>query len=300
MNIRLLCMAAFAATAVGIAAGPTGAQEPPEAAVSQPAPAAPSTPPVAPQTPASAAAPASSTAPASTAAPTPDAPATAPAPQPGAVPDPVTLTIPSVSADPPPGTVPAIWVEREVSFTYFGRTALYSCDGLRDKVKRIMKQLGALENYTVRVRSCYRMFDSTYPGVERTPRVVIQAVVPQPVTPELLETLAEDQGERELIARVRGEKSVVGNAEAQFAATRKRVQFDDKVWRGSIEAGDCELMEHMRDHVFVPLGFNVVDDQITCTPNQVARGTVKIELEVLAPWTPPPAPGQTDDPAAAP
>jgi hypothetical protein len=261
MKIWLVCMAAFAASSVAIAAGPAAAQEP-AAAPADPA---------APQ------APAGETDPGS-----------------------VTLTLPPATADPPPGTIPAIWVERELSFTYFGRTALYSCDGLRDKVKRIMKQLGAPEHYEVRVRSCYRMFDSGYPGAERTPRVVIKAVLPQRVTPELLAALAEHQGERELVARVRGEKSVVGNAEAQFAASKRRVQFDDKVWRSSVEPGDCELMEHLRDHVFVPLGFNIVEDRINCAPNQVARGSVKIELEVLEPWTPPPAPGQTADPAAAP
>ena len=40
--------------------------------------------------------------------------------------------------DRPAGTVPAIWVTREVSFVYFSTTSLYYCDGLRDKVSWVM------------------------------------------------------------------------------------------------------------------------------------------------------------------
>ena len=42
---------------------------------------------------------------------------------------------PIVADGGPAGTVPAIWVAREVSFTYFSTTSLYYCDGLRNKVK---------------------------------------------------------------------------------------------------------------------------------------------------------------------
>jgi hypothetical protein len=191
--------------------------------------------------------------------------------------------------------VPAIWIEKELSFTYFGITSYYSCDSLRDKLKWILEQLGAMEGYTVRMRSC---FNSS--GPERSPRIMIQAAIPQRVTPELLAELSKDQPERDLIARVRGERSVIGNTEAQFAARTRRVTFDDQNLRSRIEAGDCELMEQLRDKLFVPLGVNVVEDRISCAPNQVSRGSIKIELEVLEPWTPEPEPEPTADPAAAP
>ena len=51
--------------------------------------------------------------------------------------------------EPPSGTVPAIWIAREVSFTYFSSTSLYYCDGLRTKVKWVMKQLGLMDGYKV-------------------------------------------------------------------------------------------------------------------------------------------------------
>jgi hypothetical protein len=238
-------------------------------------------------------------------------------PAPGAVPETAEAPAPEVPgavtgviADDgrPPGTVPAVWVAKEVSFTYFSNTSLYYCDGLRNKVKWVMKQLGVMDGYKVRIRSCFgtggpevrygAAGPEFYSGAEYTPRVVIEAVVPQRVTSELLAELDEREGERELLARVRGE-SVVDNAEAQFAASTRRVTFDDESRRGRIEAGDCELIEQMRDHVFVPLGFKIVEDKMNCQPNRVQRGSVNLQLEVLEPWTPEPEPGQSADPGAA-
>ncbi len=130
--------------------------------------------------------------------------------------------------------------------------------------------------------------------------MVIEAVVPQEVTAELLAELDEAAEERELVARVRGESTVVDNAEAQFVASRRRVTFDDANRRGRVEAGDCELMEQLRDSVFVPLGFKIVEDNLNCVPNRVTRGSVNLEVEVLEPWTPGPESEQSADPGAAP
>jgi hypothetical protein len=214
----------------------------------------------------------------------------------------------SADGSAPAGTVPAIWVAKEVSFTYFSATSLYYCDGLRDKVKWVMKQLGVMDGYKVRIRSCFNTGGAEVSfgplldplsRAEQNPRVVIEAVVPQRVTSELLEELSEREGERELIARVRGESSVVDNAEAQFAASTRRVSFDDESRRSRIEAGDCDLIQQMRDYVFVPLGFKIVEDRMNCAPNRVQRGSVNLQLEVLQPWQPEPAPVQPADPGAA-
>ena len=218
--------------------------------------------------------------------------------------------VPELSPDgsDPSRTVKAIWVAREVSFTYFSTTSLYYCDGLREKVKWVMKQVGVMDGYKVRIRSCFNSGGSDVSfgpildplsRVEQSPRVVIEAVVPQRVTPELLARLSERESERELIARVRGEATVVDNAEAQFAASTRQVTFDDGARRGRIEPGDCELIEQMRDSVFVPLGFRIVEDKVNCAPNRVMPGSVNLQLEVLEPWTPEPESDPPGDPDAA-
>ena len=40
-------------------------------------------------------------------------------------------------------SVAAVWRERHVDFMYAGRTTRYSCDGLRDKVRAMLLDLGA-------------------------------------------------------------------------------------------------------------------------------------------------------------
>ena len=45
--------------------------------------------------------------------------------------------------------VRAVWVERKQLFTYFGENTYYSCDGLRDKVRYILKQVGARDDLVV-------------------------------------------------------------------------------------------------------------------------------------------------------
>src|SRR5579884_669143 len=50
---------------------------------------------------------------------------------------------PEVSA-PAPGTPQAAkWVKKKINFTYQGFTTHYSCQGLRDKVRDVLLQLGA-------------------------------------------------------------------------------------------------------------------------------------------------------------
>ena len=60
---------------------------------------------------------------------------------------------------PAPGTnapVSAVWVERQVNFTYMPLTSYYSCDGLRDKVRWLLRQLGARPDFKVKSRGCIR------------------------------------------------------------------------------------------------------------------------------------------------
>ena len=45
---------------------------------------------------------------------------------------------PSDTGDP----MPAVWKEQHVEFSYAGRTARYSCDGLLEKVRAMLLDLG--------------------------------------------------------------------------------------------------------------------------------------------------------------
>ena len=51
--------------------------------------------------------------------------------------------------------VTGTWVHRHASFTYWGVTALYSCDGLEDNIRALLVHLGARKNdVKVNARGC--------------------------------------------------------------------------------------------------------------------------------------------------
>ncbi len=181
-------------------------------------------------------------------------------------------------------TVNAVWVEHTVSFTYMPLTSYYSCDGLRDKVRWILRELGARPGFKVRSRSCVEL-----QGPEPFPGVEIVAAFPAAATPELLQQLADEASKRQLAARAAGKPDPVPEATAQFPARAKRVEFaSGRTTLDGLQDGDCELMEQLvRSDVFGKLGARVVDARTNCVPRQVTLGAVRMAVEVLQPVTAP-------------
>src|SRR5271156_2098882 len=65
------------------------------------------------------------------------------------------MVLPLWAADPVVGSpFPAVWKEQRLEFSYVGRTARYSCQGLRDKVRSLLLDLGARRDLTVSVLAC--------------------------------------------------------------------------------------------------------------------------------------------------
>src|SRR5882672_12674666 len=59
------------------------------------------------------------------------------------------------SADAPSGTpIAAVWKEQHLEFFYMGRTSRYSCDGLRDKVRAMLLDLGARRDLKISAVGC--------------------------------------------------------------------------------------------------------------------------------------------------
>ena len=182
-----------------------------------------------------------------------------------------------------PAVVSAVWIERDVQLHYMGFTSYYSCDGLRDQVRRILKELGARPGFKVTARNCVNLT-----GPEWMPAVRIVAALPVEATPEVLAELASDASKRELVARVQGKSAT--EATAQFPARVRRVEFRSG-GTSFLQDGDCELMEQMRNRVFGPLGVKVVEDSLRCVPRQVSIGSIRMTVEVLEPVPAPrPAP----------
>lgn len=177
------------------------------------------------------------------------------------------------AAPPAPGeaTVNAVWVEREVSFTYQPLSVYYSCDGLRDKIHWMLGELGARPGFRVASRGCTRT-----QGAEPFPGVEIVASFAQEATPELLRQLAD---------RGAGSPQPDAAATARFPAQAKRVEFNSSlVGLGGLQEGDCDLIEQLlRNGVFEKLGVKVVDRQVNCVERQTSLLPVRLTVEVLEP-----------------
>jgi hypothetical protein len=199
------------------------------------------------------------------------------------------LAVPAARAEPPGAaadadasrTVSAVWVEREASFGYTGFTTHYSCEGLRGKVRRILRDAGARPDFDVRV-SCTNLS-----GVEPLPRVRIRAAMPVEATAEVLAGLAREPTlQEQTVARARGEKGTAAAAEAtaQFPAAWQRVSFvgEPNASGRGIGLGDCELMQDMVRQVFPALGVRVLPEtRLRCVPRQITLGSVDVQLEAL-------------------
>src|SRR5258707_15163032 len=50
--------------------------------------------------------------------------------------------------------IAAVWKEQQLRFFYLGRTSRYSCDGLRDKVRAMLLELGARRDLRIEALGC--------------------------------------------------------------------------------------------------------------------------------------------------
>lgn len=174
--------------------------------------------------------------------------------------------------------VMAVWVEQKIDFTYVGITSYYSCDGLKSKVSSILKEIGARPGFRVTARACVNPIG----GVEKSPIIGIVAAMPRAATPEVLAEVARQASMDEQVAKAGGKAVPSAEATAQFPARTRRVDFRATPL-GPVQPGDCELIQLMRDKVFVPLGARIVEDHMACVPHQVIVGGISLAIEVLEP-----------------
>ncbi len=150
------------------------------------------------------------------------------------------------------GSVSAQWQARTLNFTYTGFTAAYTCDGLEDKVRAILLELGASKDVKVRATGCEESHNapSRFAWVEAK-----------------FSSLAPGSDASAADA-VKGVWSTV-----ELAPNRPLHMY--------MGMGDCELMEELRDAL--PKGFSMrnVEYRTSCTPHQLTLGAYTVKMEVL-------------------
>lgn len=166
----------------------------------------------------------------------------------------VALVVPlrALAADAAAAPADAVWTPKELTFVFMGFTAHYSCDGLRDKIRRVLGELGARSDFKLDYYGCSSPFGSPdpFPGVH--------------IRMQVLEPAGA------------GDKSadVVG-------AHWQRVDLHldkDPVW----EASDCELLEQIRQKILPLFATRHVDFVSNCVPHQASLGT-RLAAELLFP-----------------
>ncbi|MEY4376181.1 MAG: hypothetical protein RJB26_731, partial [Pseudomonadota bacterium] len=137
---------------------------------------------------------------------------------------------------------------------YSGFTTKYSCDGLADKVRGLLRALGARSDLRVGNYGCAAL----YGGPAEFPRVKLQFATLEPINGP---AGAEPGG-------IVGEWHPV-----RIDRDRPRV----------LEPGDCELLEQFRDRILPLFSTRAMDDHTRCIPYQLSGTSLSLGFEVFVP-----------------
>ena len=155
--------------------------------------------------------------------------------------------------DPSANDQPAVWTPKELQFTYQGFTTHYTCDGLRDKVKSMLLQLGARKD-DLKVYETPCAGDPNRP--DPFPGVRIKMNVLQPATDAKSASAQTVPARWEKVDLLKGEAGI--NA-----------------------AGECELLEQVKQKVLPLFATRNIDLQATCVPHQLQASGTRLRVEVL-------------------
>jgi hypothetical protein len=150
---------------------------------------------------------------------------------------------------------PAVWTPKQLHFVFQGFTAKYSCQGLQDKVRKALLELGARKDLRVEEGACWRPAG----GPEPFPNVNVKMSVLEPVS---------------------GGSAPLEANPVSAHWRRVDVKLDqDPLWA----AGDCELLEQIKHSVLPLFATRDVDYRSSCVPHQVAPGGTWLHAQVLIP-----------------
>lgn len=168
----------------------------------------------------------------------------------------VLLLSPVAWADSTDGGQSAVWTQKEFKFIYQGFTTKYSCDGLHDKMRRILLELGARkQDLKIGEWGC-----SGRSGVpDPFPGVIVKMSVLVPIDG----------------ARAPGAEPAVPS---HWRALKLKLDNSSLA-----EAGECELVEQVKQQVVPLFSTRNVDLKNTCVPHQLTPGGTQLTAEVLAP-----------------
>ncbi len=158
---------------------------------------------------------------------------------------------------------PAVWSPKELTFTYMGFTAKYSCEGLASKVKTVLRALGARQDLTVYGTGCAVSYGHPAP----MPGVRIRMNVLEPVSKE----------------KPAGDSAVVP---AHWKVVEVKLDPDPVS-----ESGECELVEQIKQKVLPLFAARDVQFKPDCVPHQLSANGARLMGQLLIADKPDAEPG---------
>jgi hypothetical protein len=155
--------------------------------------------------------------------------------------------------------ISAVWKEQHLRFVYMGRTSRYSCDGLRDKVRAMLLDLGVRRDLTITVLGCE---DSAARSLRASPGPSLAIVFSSPA---LADATTKPQHVGDLSA-----------VDARFEA----FSITSDAFR-NMDIADCELVEEFAHRVLPKLAVRNLKQDISCVPFQESGGRFLLRGEVL-------------------
>jgi hypothetical protein len=149
------------------------------------------------------------------------------------------------------GRESAVWVPKELNFAYQGFTTTYSCDGLQDRMRRVLIKLGARPDLRVRGYGCTRLV-----GPDPFAGVSIKMNVLQPAGKEGGPAVAVHWQRVDLLTGLYEHDPVDA-------------------------AADCELIGQIKQKVLPLFATRNVDYRSTCEWHHVLVGATRLKAEVL-------------------
>jgi hypothetical protein len=155
--------------------------------------------------------------------------------------------------------IAAVWREQHLNFFYMGRTSRYSCEGLRDKVRAMLLDLGARRDIRIRALGC-----EDAPARARLGSLgpSLNIVMSTPVLP--------DASAKPLHP---GDLAAVDARFEPFTITSDAFR--------NMGIADCELVEEFSRQILPKLAARNLKQDITCVPLEQSGSRFLVRGEVL-------------------
>jgi hypothetical protein len=160
--------------------------------------------------------------------------------------------------------ISAVWKPQHLQFNYMGVTSRYTCDGLRDKVRAMLLDLGVRRDLKVTARGCDD-FGVNLRRAPTFPSLIIDFHAAVPYDP-----VAKPAPPADLVL------------DASFVPFK--ISADPFRNMGP---GECELVEDVVRQIVPKLVTRGVSQNIHCVPFQQSGGSYWVKGDILKPVKPP-------------